>query len=381
MDPERLDLPSASFTLRYHCLGAWNLINALKVKGLIPEEETSPASQSGTEIHAARAGEDVELDDNQEDMRNTLERIEKKTAELLLADFTKHSTEQRLWLRKGLRPIFSGRYDYAYVDISQGVPIAAIFDDKTGREEVDPAECNFQMRDLAALWHYTYPGTDRVYTIILQPRITHEPSIALYDSGQLSKSLKLLRENLEQIADPEAPRTPGHHCRHCPARAHCDETKNYSIQSPRLLLERIERGEVNLPIDEKGARVLESIEVGYKVLDKLWNLYESIVTFNPDAVPGWYMSEGSDRRKITDYARARQIMTEAGLPDSELDEATRFAIDPLEKFFCNRAGVPQYKAKQRFNELLADVMKISRDKKSLKPIPKRGRKALRKAAE
>lgn len=369
---ERGGLAHASDSLRYKCLGARNLIQACLKAGLIIDDGGA-AAESGTDIHRARAGEEVELSDSQEDMRQTLTRIELNTIEALYPRLSLFARERRLWLRKGLKPIFSGKYDYAYG--SEDHSEVALGDDKSGKLEVDAAERNYQMRDLAALWHANYPVTRRVDVIITQPWITHEPSIARYHFNELEQALALLRENLVQIADPDAPRTPGHHCRHCAARAHCEEAKNYSISAPRVLLTAIERGEVVLPLGEKGRSVLESIDVGYKILDKLWEAYEAAVAADPACVPGWHLAEGAERREIVDYLKARTILLDAGVPEEELDEATMFKLGDIEKAFCNRAGMIQAKAKRKFNDLLSQVIRLKHAKASLRPIAQRGKRA------
>jgi hypothetical protein len=376
---ERLGLPSASDSLRYKCLGSRNLIQACKKAGLISGDDGGAAAESGTDIHRARAGEEVELNDSQEDMKQTLQRIEFNTVEALYPGLMLYSRERRMWLRRGLKPIFSGKYDAAYAD--SRLECVAIFDDKSGRLEVDAAERNYQMRDLAALWHFEHLGTQQLDVIISQPLITHEPSIARYHFAELEEAHALLLENLTQIADPDAPRTPGHHCRHCAARAHCEEAKSYSISAPHVLVAAIERGDVVLPLGEKGRSVLESIDVGYKILDKLWDAYEAAVVADPAAIPGWIMQEGSQRREITDYKKARALLiNEGGIPVEEIDATSTFKLTEIEKAFCNRAGMIQAKAKRKFNDLLESVLKRKQDKASLKPIPQRGKRA-KKATE
>ncbi len=374
MTDERLDLASSSFSLRYKCHGAWNLKKACKKAGLISADGNAAAAGSGTMIHRARAGEQIELDEKQEDMRATLEEIENRTVTALYSHLTLLDRERRLWLRDGLTPIFSGKYDVAYTDF--GSRSAAIFDYKTGWLEVDAAERNLQMRDLAALWHFHFPWTETVDVIVLQPRITYEPSICRYDARDLNQALDLLNENLTKIGDPDAPRTPGHHCKYCPAQAHCEEAKNYSIQAPRLLLQRIEAGEVSWPKGAKGKAFLESADVGYRILDSIWEAYEKLVAEDPDAIPGWHLSEGSKIRKITDYRKAREILGHL-VPPHELDEASEFGLEKLEKAFFNRAGIIQRKAKERFNKLLSGVIEITNAKPSLRPIAQRGKHTLK----
>jgi hypothetical protein len=369
---ERAGLPSASFSLKYKCLGAWNLIQACKKAGLFTDDGGA-AAESGTEIHRALAGEDVELNDSQEDMRQTLTRIELNTVEALYPGLMLYARERRIWLRRGLKPVFSGKYDSAYADTK--LECAAIFDSKTGRLEVDAAERNYQMRDLAALWHYERPATQQVDVVVIQPLITHEPSIARHHFDELGQALADLRLNLEQIADPDAPRTPGHHCRHCAARAHCDEAKSYSIQAPRVLLQAIERGDIVLPLGEKGRSVLESIDVGYTILDKLWDAYEAAVIADPAAIPGWIMQEGAERREIVDYVKARTILFEAEVPEEDLDAASVLRLGDVEKSFLNRCGMIQAKGKRKFNDLLREVIKLKHSKASLRPVAQRGKRA------
>src|SRR5215510_12456242 len=112
-DPDRLDLPSASSaSRRRRCTGSENLIRELRTRGLLKALPPSSDAESGTRSHAAWDGADVPLSAGEQSTVTELKRLE----ELVVADwasgianYTLFGREVRLWLRKGISPIFSGQ--------------------------------------------------------------------------------------------------------------------------------------------------------------------------------------------------------------------------------------------------------------------------------
>src|SRR5215472_9882719 len=153
-DSERLDLPSASSAYRRRrCTGSENLIGELRKRGLLKEIPPGADATSGTLVHAAWAGQDVQLSPAQEQTLATLKDLET----MVLADwgalepYLLLGREQRLWCRKGIEPLHSGQYDVAYVSADLDGRLtwerALILDAKTLYGEIDPAEHNDQLRE------------------------------------------------------------------------------------------------------------------------------------------------------------------------------------------------------------------------------------------
>lgn len=314
LDPERLGKDSASSAYRRRrCAGSSNLIKAFRTYGSItdpepnPNPDANPDAVSGTIVHLAWCGRySGTLTPMQTETLRTLERLEK----LVVTDWAGHDEytllgrEVRLWLHQDLEPIHSGQFDVAYGTLSTQRML--IIDGKTLFGEVSPAEENDQMRELVGLARFNYPKAESFTVAILQPWVTHRPSIAHYDATEAELALRLLRLSIADAADPDAPRTPGVWCKHCPANSQCEEAKAL-VGTTYRLAKRIESGQFALPIGPEGARVLDSIETAETTLRALKASYKALITQEPDSVPGWYMREGNKVREIEDIKGAYEI--------------------------------------------------------------------------
>jgi hypothetical protein len=375
MTDPRLGLPSASDAgLRHDCVGERNLELAVRAKGLL-KEESSPAGASGTRIHGARqTGDDSGLEEEERHTAFTLASLESNLVSSLLGpNAVLLFREKRLYLRDGLTPIFSGQFDYAYGVLEENHVL--ITDDKTGRVEVSPATRNYQLRDLAALWHVNFPDTTTVDVAIVQPWITHAPSVARYSVPELDQAVEELRENLRAVADPLAPRTPGRHCKHCPVAVHCPEGREYA-QGDKGFLTRFEHGEVTLPYGEKARDLLDWMDTAEEIFKKIKAAYKAELAKNSTAVADYFLKDGATVRSIRDIAGARQLIEEK-IGQEAFDSAisTSISVGELEKAYCNVAGKIQRKAVAEFNALMASVITEKQNKPSLTRVPSRGKHA------
>jgi hypothetical protein len=333
IDVERLDLESASSAYRRRrCSGSVNLINELRASGKLKILPPDPDAQSGTRMHEAwcdsrRNG----LLPREADTVASLQRME----ETLVAQWAGRDQyvllgrEQRLWLHQGFEPIHSGQFDVAYGTLSTQRML--ILDGKTLFGEVSPAETNDQLRELVALAHLNYPQAQEFTVAILQPWISSLPSVAVYDRAEAELSLRLLRQTIADCADPDAPRTPGAWCRHCPAIHHCEEARTL-VGSTYRLAKRIEAGEYALPVGEQGARFLDSVKTAETILEALKAAYREILLADPHALPGWYMKEGKRVREISNVLKAWDVAA----PHMSLEAfmaATKLSVTALEKAF------------------------------------------------
>jgi len=330
-DPERLDLPSASSAhRRRRCVGSENLIRELRWRGLLKEKLSSEDAKSGTLVHRAWAGETVQLSSQQ---TRTLAELRKLEA-LVVADwsgqedFTLIGREERLWLHDGITPLLSGQYDAAYR--TRDTYRVLILDAKTLYGEVQSAEYNDQLRELVALFCHNYPRIEHFRVAILCPNLAERCTIGDYDAWEAQLALRLTRLTLSDAQDPEAPRTPGAYCDHCPAVLQCEEARQL-VGTTYNLAKRIEQGEFALPLGTKGSAILESIITADKVLSALKLAYKRELEANSEALPGWRLKPGKQIRQINDVDSAMEVAVREGFSLKAFLECTELSIGKLEE--------------------------------------------------
>jgi hypothetical protein len=371
VNDERLGVPSASSAyLRYRCAGAWNLITSLKEQGTITEQESFPA-KAGTEIHAAIAGREIDLSSSQQEMVERLKAMEQEVVNhwAIGEAFVAVSREKRVYLRTGLDPICSGQYDWKYAQKSR----CLIGDHKSGRVEVASADINDQLRDLAALVHFDCPEIREISVSLCQPLISGRPSVAVYDEYEAELALRLLRTNLAQVADPDAVRTPGVHCAHCPAAPYCEENR-LMVNSVLTLAERIKKGDYQLPVGKYGTTFLDRALMAQKVLELIIEKYKELLRSDSGAVPGYYLKAGNTRQVLTNPDLAFEALALSALSIPEFLACGKFSLTQLLKAYTKHSGLPQAEAEPAFWSLLKGaVITVTNEPSLAKESPRRGR--------
>lgn len=359
IDSERLDLASASSAYRRRqCTGSQNLIaelrKAAKLQAPLPDSD----AQSGTTVHAAWAGNNKEsLSSMQTETLEHLQRMER----LLVTDWAGHDQytllgrEVRLWLHNGLEPVHSGQFDAAYGTIHSQRML--ILDAKTLFEEVSPAESNDQLRELVALARFNYPRAREFTVAILQPWVSQRPSIAVYDQIEAELALRLLRATLADAADPDAPRTPGTWCKHCPAIAQCEEAREHSLVAYSLA-KRIEKGEYVLPAGTRGAQVLDWIVAAEPVLRALKERYKVLLQSDPESIPNWYLKDGKKVREIIDIRAAYETSAQAGISLEDFLASTSLKITALQERFGLARNLKGKALSLQFNDTFSSLITL-----------------------
>ena len=357
IDAERLDRESASGAYRRRrCAGSVNLVRELRSAGKLSSAPPSLDAASGTRVHNAWSGNNVSLSGREGETLASLRRME---AELVLAwagrdQHVLLGREQRLWMHQGFEPVHSGQFDVAYGTLDTKRML--IMDGKTLFEEVSPAESNDQLRELVALARLNFPEALEFTVAILQPWVTKEPSVAIYDKAEAELSLRLLRQTIADCADPDAPRSAGPWCRHCPAIGQCEEARA-AVGATFRLAKRIEAGEFALPLGEAGTRFLDSVKTAETVLAALKSAYRQILLESPDAVPGWYMKEGKKVRQIGGVLATWELASQY-MPLSQFLAASHVSVIELQTQFGSATGLKGEACIQRFNEVFAPVITL-----------------------
>lgn len=187
----------------------------------IPEIQKS-AADYGTLVHKAFAGEDVELDPEQE---RTVE-LGRNIEDMMLTrwmdgqEYLGPYREKRLWLHdtETLDCIASGQIDAFWVSGKR----ALIEDLKSLFGDVTESASNLQLRDYVVMLNEGV-DYDEVSVFINQPRVTTEPKLVVYNREDVARARE---ETVARVKRSIAggPRIAGEkQCKFCRAAASCPE--------------------------------------------------------------------------------------------------------------------------------------------------------------
>src|SRR5215831_4374711 len=192
--------------------------------------------------------------------------------------------EERLWLRRGIRPLLTGKPDEV---LRQGNR-AAVLDYKYGSYRVaDPAE-NVQLSIYALLVSGEDDAIEEVTVQILSPHFDFEPFT--YARAELDRLHQSVLVVINSLNDPGEP-TPGAHCRFCPGRLICPATRN---EAETATLAKV----IELPLGEGAAKLLTQIRRAQSLFKEIESHYKRVLEREPAAVPGWLLEPGAVRRSV-----------------------------------------------------------------------------------
>jgi CRISPR/Cas system-associated exonuclease Cas4 (RecB family) len=143
--------------------------------------------------------------------------------------------EERLWLRKGIRPLLSGKPDEV---LRQGQRVA-VLDHKYGSYRLDDPQENIQLAIYALLVSHDDESIEEVTCQILSPYWDFEPVVyGREELDQLYRSTLVVVASLDDPGDP----VPGDHCHFCPARLICGAAKQAASQAMLTNVTRLPLG-------------------------------------------------------------------------------------------------------------------------------------------
>lgn len=284
---DRLGLPSASGAERLHnCPGSWLL------ERTCPPLPSTADADSGIRIHAALAGFDVKLSDEEEKTRQECERLCAELVEVWYPFSAGRSllSEKRIALRDAqLSPLLTGRFDRLYFSAGDN---GLLIDWKTGHTGAEVAASNLQLRALAVMAANEY-GLNAVRVAIIQPNAAPQVSVADYDCDDLSTAERLLSAALAAAQSPLSPRKPGAWCQYCRAKAVCPEFREQG-----LAVAKFSCGLPDMPGDQL-ATLLDQCKLAEQVVDAARSEAKRRLTENPEAIPGWRLKPGRHTETVT----------------------------------------------------------------------------------
>lgn len=271
-----------------------------ETNGLLAAKDDSEDAVFGRNVHAALcAGSDAGLTPKEAELFDSCRKIEAKllTKAFGAVDPAKAQPlrEKRLWIAFGqLR--HSGQPDAVHRKGAR----ALIVDYKTGPNEAPASSRNQQLRDLAVLTYYNTVMLADVWVAIIQPLVTHEPEVTVYDKAAIQQSKLLMEARVKASNDPASPRTPGTtQCQYCRAQRICAEYQAWAgakLPMPKSI--------VDVPLinwtPQDFATFEDNRSIAQKWLDMAHTAAMEFAKQNPGAIPGYELKPGNVVEKIID---------------------------------------------------------------------------------
>jgi hypothetical protein len=334
-DPRR-GLPSASALERLRlCPGS------LRLSQQVEPLPAGTAATTGTAIHAALAGEDVDLEHSQETTHDACRRIEER----LVRDHGFHDApcerEQRRWYMDAeLIERWSGQADAVFMR-ADGTRL--IIDYKTGRGHVTAAERNMQMAALAVLWASHVNDT---IVALVHPWVSPGYSVARYtpeDTWVVDLHLQGIIEEAQREDAPVRPHVNA--CRYCPATGRCAAAIRTLNIVPATQADVLEPDAI--------AALLDDLGVVEDQIDAIKARARQLAT--DGKLPGWALSPPSQVRTVSDVPALWQRWTAAGGDAEGFMSAITVKLSGLTKAVKTLTGAKGKDLDQRVDAMLDGV--------------------------
>ena len=177
---------------------------------------------------------------------------------------------------------------------------ALIPDYKSLRGEVEDASLNDQLRDYAVLYDHSTSLLDEIATVIIQPLVTMNPEICVYDRESLDRSYSEMRERIIASRSLSGKSVAGNtQCQWCRAKNLCAEYQKWAsgnLPVPRSI--------VDVPVSqwtpEQCAAFCEHKGAAAKWLKECEEEMKKRLRENPDSIPGFCLAEGNAVDVLTD---------------------------------------------------------------------------------
>jgi hypothetical protein len=367
------------------CPGKNALVAKLEGRGLI-FEAPYPDRDAGLRIHAYLAARALDPGANREtlaqkfqltpaDLKTALKCEELRDA--LLADWAGFSAdnvrslsdliiERRLWYPNRWAGRFSGQPDYILIKGGE----ALIVDYKSGRKEAMPAADNLQLRAYAVLLKAARPSLESISAAIVEPWVTWQPERVKYDQAALERAATEIEGIVEATVTKAGERHAGAWCDYCPARGHCQEARDYVAAVYKF---GISRGLAELPLGEKGSKVIEDIKAVRAILDQMEACYKQLLIEDPNCLAEHGLHDGRLIQSLIDIAQARERLRGAGLTDAEIDGCATFWPGKLKEKFIAKKVLPEKAGEKQFGDLLDGLIEEKRGEPYITKLSKKER--------
>lgn len=257
----------------------------------------------------------------------------------------------------------SGKFDWVACSADSTLSLNAVVGDwKFGRGQVEEADSNLQVRAYAVLAQRSRlipPTVDKYFVVIIQPRVSNEPTICEYGRDDIERSVEQIVE-IRKAAEPvDAPRTPSPQaCRFCAA---CGTDR--CPESQRMI------AVVSQPVElqpERLSRALKAAAVAEGVI-KQWRASARAQIEGGVEIPGWDLVPNSQRAHFTDVMGAWARLQDTLEPHAFAD-ACKVTMGVLEEKYREKFACTWEEAKRGVRFLLRDVIEMRDVAPSLKQV-------------
>jgi hypothetical protein len=374
-DDERLGLPSASVMHRLaKCSGSAQMIASLNDNVIaMPDRD----ALTGTRIHAALAGEKRAIESLTEREMATMDKcVELRERVIRLwalgEEDLKELIEERLFYRRGLEPLFSGRLDYVVIDEKRDR--ALIIDYKTGRTESTAAADNMQLRTQAVLLYHNDPRLVEIEACIVEPYVSWRPQRVRYNFA----TFKAAEQQIVAIVEASQGAiklSAGTHCAYCAACAFCSEAQAYALSVPQEHESRISE----LPRGADGVKLFEGLKAARKIIDRLEERFEGMMIDNPDALPGYTLPERGRERVVVAYPRRLKDAFIGLLSEDEIDGCASYHLNKIKELYGLKHKLTGQSLDDEFAKLVesaAGALSVQYDKPYIRPLTAKEKRKL-----
>jgi hypothetical protein len=343
---------SSSFYIFSNCDPSFELQQAALAAG---EEPATVFSDRGNDTHGVLSGriDPALVDDATVELAAELDTQDKDFAGKLYkkADVNEEKAEERLWLRNGLLPLYSGQPDRWTLFEGNKVYLR---DFKSGWHPLDHyVATNSQLHSYVALLdeHYEHK-LDTVIIQIIKPGKKSPP--AIFDRDAIHASRMWALAVVDKVTRP-GPKTPtrGPWCTYCAGKSLCP----LWAKEIQALAPMIEADVTEIP-DLVLRELAPKLSLAATVIDKLLARLKSRVKARPDLFPDWRFAPGDARRSIKDPARAYSALVDRKhlLDPDAFFASVSVAVTRLESHIAKDQKVTRASAAELMANALGDLM-------------------------
>lgn len=354
-----------NFVLRASSLRQAQLCPGSAVAQLGLPEQKSDMAEIGTRLHAAFAG-DVEvaasLDmEEMETLQILISRRDALSQEFgsgaVVSAVIKEAFYQSF---RNNEPFVEGHPDEVVLLAMEEKHRGLVWDAKTGWKEQEEPAINLQLRAYAYLVFDRHPEIDEIVAGLIPGKFS-VPRPVLYERADIPAIEAEIRGIRDEASKFDAPRNPSMAaCRFCKAlgTARCPETQMAIDHSARPVIM------ATLSPEQKSNR-LQMFALALKIIERETELYRSELEADPNAIPGWTLTEGTSKRVIVDAQRAFEALGD-GFDSAAFVKICKLGIGDYEKIFARATGIKGPALKSEMKLRLGPAIEIHTSRPSLK---------------
>jgi hypothetical protein len=346
---------SSSFYAYENCEASFELMQAAG------EEPPNIFSDRGNEVHALLSGKkDPALaGDAEVELATELDLQDKALAKKLYAGLQvdEEHFEERLWLRNGLLPIYSGKPDrWRLYGASRGAHWVYLADFKSGWHPLDHyVATNCQLRSYVVLLDEA-SGRTLAQAVVAIHKPGKKSPPAVFDRAELDQARGWALQVVAKVT-AKGPKTPnrGPWCTYCSGKVLCPAWR----KEIEMLAPYSSAVVADIP-DLVLAQMAPHLDLAKTVIEKLMDRLKERVKERPDLFVGWRFAPGEARRSL-DPARnedAFEILVTKGadLTFADFLASARMSVTALEASLMKNRHLSKPSATELLNTKLAAVI-------------------------